>query len=103
MAIWVTASGATSGVNALGFNIEGLSSGGTNYTARVEGFIVSDFRPQFPKAYAELIPLWRSGQLTYREHLVHGLENAPAAVNMLFDGKNHGKLILQVATDGTSS
>ena len=71
--------------------------------ARVEGFIVSDFRPQFPKAYAELIPLWRSGQLTYREHLVHGLENAPAAVNMLFDGKNHGKLILQVATDGTSS
>ena len=35
----ITASGATSGVNALGFNIEGLSSGGTNYTARVEGFI----------------------------------------------------------------
>lgn len=35
----ITASGATTGVNALGFNIEGLSSGGTNYTARVEGFI----------------------------------------------------------------
>ena len=34
----ITAAGATSGVNALGFNIEGLSSGGTNYTARVEGF-----------------------------------------------------------------
>ena len=35
----ITSAGAANGVNALGFNIEGLSSGGTNYTARVEGFI----------------------------------------------------------------
>jgi NADPH-dependent curcumin reductase CurA len=70
--------------------------------ARIEGFIVSDFIARFPEAFAELVPLVLSGQLKYREHIVSGLENAPAAVNMLFDGKNLGKLLLQVAPDAAS-
>jgi NADPH-dependent curcumin reductase CurA len=67
--------------------------------ARIEGFICSDFLPRFPEAFAELIPLYVSGKLKYREHVLSGLENAPAAVNMLFDGTNQGKLLLQVAPD----
>lgn len=87
------------------YNEEGKATGPRNFDmilhrrARVEGFIVSDFFARFPEAYAELIPLVLSGQLKYREHIVSGLENAPAAVNMLFDGQNQGKLLLQVATD----
>lgn len=73
------------------------------HSARIEGFIVSDFFPRFPEAYAELIPLVLSGQLKYREHIVSGLENAPGAVNMLFDGRNPGKLLLQVATDDSAA
>lgn len=65
--------------------------------ATLQGFIVSDFASRFPEALAELAPLVRSGALKYRQHIVQGLTHAPAAVNMLFDGKNHGKLLLQVA------
>ena len=66
--------------------------------ARVEGFIVSDFAARFPEAFAELMPLVHSGKLTYREHIVRGLEQAPGAVNMLFDGTNRGKLLIEVAS-----
>ena len=66
--------------------------------ARVEGFIVSDFAARFPEAFAELVPLVHSGKLTYREHIVSGLEQAPGAVNMLFDGTNRGKLLIEVAS-----
>ena len=70
--------------------------------ARIEGFIVSDFAARFPEAFAELVPLVQSGQLKYREHIVNGLENAPGAVNMLFDGTNQGKLLLRLASDSDS-
>jgi NADPH-dependent curcumin reductase len=30
---------------------------------------------------------------------VDGLENAPTAVNMLFDGSNQGKLIVRISDD----
>jgi hypothetical protein len=31
-----------------------------------------------------------------RTHVVEGLEQAPAALNMLFDGTNRGKLIVRL-------
>lgn len=91
------------------YNEDGKATGPRNFDmllhrrARIEGFIVSDFLPRLPEAYEELVPLVRSRQLTYREHIVKGLENAPAAVCMLFDGTNHGKLLLQLEDDGNSA
>jgi len=35
--------------------------------------------------------------LKYSEHVVEGLENAPDALPMLFDGRNDGKLMVKVA------
>jgi NADPH-dependent curcumin reductase CurA len=32
----------------------------------------------------------------YSVHVIEGLKNAPAAMNMLFDGHNHGKLIIKI-------
>jgi hypothetical protein len=37
------------------------------------------------------------GRLKHRETVVEGLENAPAALNQLFDGTNVGKLVVKVA------
>ena len=37
------------------------------------------------------------GKLKSRETIINGLEKAPTAVNMLFDGTNVGKLIVKVA------
>ena len=38
-----------------------------------------------------------SGQIGFREDLVDGLENAPAAFIGLLEGRNFGKLIVRVA------
>jgi NADPH-dependent curcumin reductase CurA len=35
--------------------------------------------------------------LKHRETIVEGLENAPSALNKLFDGANMGKLLVKVA------
>ncbi len=91
------------------YNGEETATGPRNFDmllhrrARLEGFIVSDFLTRFPEAYAELVPLVKNQQLVYREHIVDGLENAPKAVCMLFDGSNLGKLLLRVLDDGNSN
>ena len=37
------------------------------------------------------------GKIKADETIVDGLENAPEALNMLFEGKNSGKMLVRVA------
>jgi len=64
--------------------------------ARMEGFIVMDYRDRYPEVLAELGDWLMGGRIKHREHIVQGLENAPAALGMLFDGSNQGKLMIEV-------
>jgi NADPH-dependent curcumin reductase CurA len=64
--------------------------------ARMEGFIILDYASRFPEAQMELAGMVLSGALKHREHLVHGLEKAPEALNLLFRGGNHGKTLVVV-------
>jgi NADPH-dependent curcumin reductase CurA len=64
---------------------------------RVEGFIVIDYIPRFPEATMQLAQWFMEGKIKSRETIVDGLEQAPTAINMLFDGGNIGKLIIKVA------
>jgi len=41
----------------------------------------------------------QEGSFKTREDIVQGLENFPDALLMLFEGRNFGKLILQVAAE----
>jgi NADPH-dependent curcumin reductase len=43
----------------------------------------------------------RDGRLKYREDIVEGLDNAPAAFIGLLQGSNFGKLIVRLAPDPT--
>jgi len=45
----------------------------------------------------------KEGKLKYKEDVVQGLENAPRAFLGLFQGKNFGKLIVQVSPDPTKA
>jgi NADPH-dependent curcumin reductase CurA len=67
--------------------------------ARMEGMLVSDFRTRYPEAVATLARWLHDGSIKSREHVVDGFENFPAALLMLFEGKNFGKLVLRVATE----
>jgi NADPH-dependent curcumin reductase CurA len=64
--------------------------------ARMEGFLVLDFWNRASEAVEALARWHGEGRLKYRIHVVEGLEQAPAALNMLFDGTNRGKLIVQL-------
>lgn len=66
--------------------------------ARVEGFIVSDFADQFPEARATLSRHLREGAIKQHLHVVEGLDEAPAALAILFEGGNTGKLVVRVSS-----
>jgi NADPH-dependent curcumin reductase CurA len=62
----------------------------------VQGFIILDYFGRFPEAIAQLGQWVAEGKVKDRHTVVEGLEKAPDAVNMLFDGDNVGKLIVKV-------
>ena len=67
------------------------------HRARMEGFIVLDYFLRASEAI-EALGAWVSeGRLRYHVHVVEGLEEAPAALNYLFDGRNEGKLVIKLA------
>ena len=39
------------------------------------------------------------GRLKFREHVLEGLDTFPDAYEMLFDGRNHGKLLIDIRGD----
>ncbi len=63
----------------------------------LRGFIVSDFVGQTAAFLRDVGGWLRDGKLKYREDVVEGLENAPAAFIGLLKGRNFGKLLVKVA------
>ncbi len=65
----------------------------------VRGFIVLDFADRFTEGTNQLVQWVAAGKIRHHETIVDGLEQAPSAVNMLFDGEKVGKLIVRVAPE----
>lgn len=64
-----------------------------------KGFIILDYVARYPEATAQLAQWAAEGKIKHRDTVVDGLEKAPEAVNMLFEGENVGKLMVKVADD----
>ncbi|MGH1481885.1 MAG: NADP-dependent oxidoreductase [Geminicoccales bacterium] len=64
--------------------------------ARMQGFLVLDYKDRYPEALAELTDWVREGKLAYNEHVLEGAAAAPDAINMLYEGRNEGKLLVRV-------
>jgi NADPH-dependent curcumin reductase CurA len=62
--------------------------------SRMEGFIVMDYASRYKEGARELAGWLKEGKLKHQEDIMEGLENAPAALRRLFEGKNRGKQIL---------
>jgi NADPH-dependent curcumin reductase CurA len=87
------------------YNNTGAVQGPKNYMsllvnrARMQGMVVFDYVDRYPQAIAELAGYLKDGRMKSREDVVEGGVAAfPDALNMLFSGRNFGKLVLQVAT-----
>ncbi|WP_420242123.1 NADP-dependent oxidoreductase [Roseiterribacter gracilis] len=65
--------------------------------ALMEGFVVSDWLHKQEQFFADMTKWIDDGAIVYREHVVDGFENAPAAFIGLLDGKNFGKVVVKVA------
>jgi NADPH-dependent curcumin reductase CurA len=65
--------------------------------ASMTGMVIFDYQDRFPQATAELARWFRDGQITSREHIVHGgIGDFPDVLLKLFAGENTGKLILSL-------
>ncbi len=64
--------------------------------ARVQGLIVFDWWHKREAAMASLARLWRDGKLQYREDVLEGFENAPAAFLRMMSGRNFGKQLVRL-------
>jgi NADPH-dependent curcumin reductase CurA len=69
---------------------------------KIQGFLATDYSSKVKEMVINFTQWYSSGQLKYRVDIVRGLEAAPVAINKLFDGSNHGKLMVQV-TDPPSA
>jgi len=65
--------------------------------ATLQGFVVLDHFGQAPQAIGEIGSLIAEGRLTPLETVVEGFDQLPTAINMLFDGKNVGKLVVKTS------
>ena len=90
------------------YNLSGLPDGpdfgpaimGTilRMKVKVQGFIIYDsFPPSLFKDFIHDMTGWlESGEVTYKEQLIDGLEHAPAALNDLLLGNSFGKMVVKV-------
>jgi NADPH-dependent curcumin reductase CurA len=89
------------------YNGEGITQGdfaavlGRRLT--VYGFNIIDYEKRWAAATGDLVRWVLEGRLRGRDMVVDGLERAPDALNMLFDGANVGKLLVRVAGDDRRS
>jgi NADPH-dependent curcumin reductase CurA len=65
---------------------------------KMQGFIIfDDYGPRYGEFFTQMSKWLASGQIKFKEDIVDGLQNAPQAFIGLLEGKNFGKLIVQVA------
>lgn len=87
------------------YNSEGPMTGPTDFgrilmkRLTIQGFVVLDHLARARTAYGDLAAWIGSGQLRWKDHVIHGLEAAPEAMARLFSGDHHGKLMVQIADD----
>jgi len=66
----------------------------------LKGFIVTDYIDRFPEGMQAMGQWLMEGKIKFETDIVDGLENAPAALDRLFTGKNLGKLAVKVSEPG---
>jgi hypothetical protein len=67
--------------------------------ARIEGFIITDYLDRAMEGAMQLGQWLMEGKIQYRVDIVEGLENAPRAINRLFEGTNKGKLMVKISEE----
>ncbi len=65
------------------------------HSVLMQGFIVGNFKSDFPEAIEQLKEWLTDGKLKYTETMEHGFDKLPNALLGLFKGENTGKMIVE--------
>lgn len=66
----------------------------------MKGFIIfDDYGDRFEEFQTQMSEWVRDGKVKFRENMIEGLQNAPAAFIGLLEGRNFGKLLVRVADE----
>jgi prostaglandin reductase 1 len=63
---------------------------------KIEGFIVTRWLSEWPKAFKEMAQWISEGKLQYREKVYEGFDSIYDAFMCLFQGGNIGKVVVKV-------
>jgi NADPH-dependent curcumin reductase CurA len=64
--------------------------------ARMQGFVIFDHLAEYAQAVATLAGWVREHRLSYREHILDGIESCPDSLASLYRSDNHGKLLIRL-------
>jgi NADPH-dependent curcumin reductase CurA len=64
----------------------------------MRGFVVTEFDSLRAQFMADMKGWLRDGKIKYRETIVQGIEQAPAALIGLLTGANTGKMLVRLAS-----
>ena len=64
--------------------------------ATIQGILSRDYNHRMDEMIEEMGPWVKAGKLKYKETVVEGFENLPAALSGLFEGVNTGKMVVKV-------
>lgn len=67
--------------------------------ARIEGFLVLDYKARYAEGFAQLAAWRREGRLKDREDILDGLERLPEAFLRLLTSRNLGKQLVRAAPE----
>ena len=62
----------------------------------IQGFAMPDHLHKASELVGQLAPYVQKGQIQYRSHVIEGLTSAMEGLNLLFEGKNKGKLLVKL-------
>jgi len=65
-------------------------------SALMQGFIINIYSARFPEGIKQLAQWIGEGKLSYQETIIKGFEKLPETFLGLFEGKNTGKLLVEV-------
>jgi NADPH-dependent curcumin reductase CurA len=64
---------------------------------RMEGFVATDFAHLNAQFMADMTGWLKAGRIKYQETVLNGFDKAPEGLIGLFEGKNSGKMLINVA------
>ncbi|KAG9125479.1 hypothetical protein FRC07_007452 [Ceratobasidium sp. 392] len=89
------------------YNSAGQPEGIKNYLtliaqrAKIQGFIVFDYKDQFAQGEADMAKWIKEGKLKRRYQIEEGLEQCPQHLGLLFSGGNTGKLLVKISKEAS--